>query len=98
MDAKDLKISKIILDNETKQELKYSISEPKGEFGSKLSVELPKQGDSYTISIFYENSANASGLQWLTPEQTAGKKQPYLFSQFQVIVFYLIIFNLFYKF
>ncbi|XP_008195768.2 leukotriene A-4 hydrolase isoform X2 [Tribolium castaneum] len=85
LDAKDLKISKVIDDN-TKQELKFVISQPQEEFGSKLSVELPKQGnDTYKISIFYENSPNASGLQWLTPEQTAGKKHPYLFSQFQAI-------------
>lgn len=36
------------------------------------------------IEVAYETSPSASALQWLTPEQTAGKKQPYLFSQCQV--------------
>lgn len=34
----------------------------------------------------FENSPDASGLQWLPAEQTAGKRHPYLFSQFQPIL------------
>lgn len=36
------------------------------------------------VEVTYETSPSATALQWLTPEQTAGKKQPYLFSQCQV--------------
>ena len=42
-------------------------------------------GSEFTINIKYETSENASGLQWLDPQQTEGKKHPYLFSQFQAI-------------
>ncbi|GFG38329.1 hypothetical protein Cfor_10358, partial [Coptotermes formosanus] len=39
----------------------------------------------FILSIFYETDVNASALQWLSPEQTAGSKHPYLFSQCQAI-------------
>jgi leukotriene-A4 hydrolase len=85
LDAKHLNISKI-LDNETKKDLQYHLSENIEEFGSKLSIELPnREVDNFTLSIFYETGSSASGIQWLTPNQTAGKVHPYLFSQFQAI-------------
>ena len=43
----------------------------------------------FIISICFETDASASGLQWLPPEQTAGRKHPYLFSQCQVNYEYL---------
>jgi aminopeptidase N len=35
------------------------------------------------IAIRYRSAPDAEALQWLTPEQTAGRRQPYLFSQGQ---------------
>ena len=37
------------------------------------------------LKIDYETSSNCTALQWLDPEQTAGKRQPYVFSQCQAI-------------
>lgn len=44
----------------------------------------PIRGQHVVVEVTYETSSSASALQWLTPEQTAGKEQPYLFSQCQV--------------
>ena len=52
-------------------------------FGSALRVAVPRDAD--RIRITYATSPSAKGLQWLTPEQTSGKKHPFLFSQAQAI-------------
>jgi len=51
--------------------------------GSRLAIAVPAGAES--IRIRYRTSPEASALQWLTPEQTLGKKHPYLFSQCQAI-------------
>lgn len=38
----------------------------------------------FLIRIEYETDPKSTALQWLTPEQTAGGKLPYLFSQCEV--------------
>lgn len=37
------------------------------------------------IRISYETTEKCSAIQWLTPNQTVGKKHPYLFTQCQAI-------------
>jgi leukotriene-A4 hydrolase len=51
--------------------------------GAALTIDIPANADSVVIS--YQTSPKASGVQWLTPEQTAGKKHPFLFTQAQAI-------------
>nr|CAD7400753.1 unnamed protein product [Timema poppensis] len=85
LDSRDEKILQII-DQKTGISLDYSVDKPILLFGSKLSISLPKvPNDSLVIRIKYETSPSAESLQWLKPEQTCGKKLPYLFSQCQPI-------------
>jgi len=51
--------------------------------GQPLTVRI---GDARQISIRYRSAPAAEALQWLTPEQTAGGRHPYLFSQGQAIL------------
>jgi leukotriene A-4 hydrolase/aminopeptidase len=51
--------------------------------GAPLTVHLPD--NTRAVRIVYETAPTASGLQWLTPEQTGGKKHPFLFTQSQAI-------------
>ena len=51
--------------------------------GAPLTIQLPPNAKS--VRIHYSTSPNASGLQWLEPSQTAGKKTPFMFSQAQAI-------------
>ncbi|XP_052095289.1 leukotriene A-4 hydrolase-like isoform X2 [Mytilus californianus] len=85
LDSKDLKI-KNVTDQSTAQKLSYSLGDKLEVFGSRLEVRLPStNGNKLNISIEYETSPEASAFQWLTADQTAGKRQPYLFSQCQAI-------------
>ncbi|MGX9190723.1 M1 family metallopeptidase [Stenotrophomonas sp. Ker107b] len=52
-------------------------------FGSKLSIETPDQPAKVVIT--YHTAPTASGLQWLEPSMTEGKKLPFMFSQSQAI-------------
>ena len=52
-------------------------------FGSALHIAMPAGAD--RVRVTYSTSPTARGLQWLAPSQTAGKKQPFLFSQAQAI-------------
>ncbi|TNN27497.1 Leukotriene A-4 hydrolase [Liparis tanakae] len=62
---------------------------PKHSFkGTPLDITLPfdlSRGQHVVVEVAYETSPEASALQWLSPEQTAGGERPYLFSQCQVI-------------
>lgn len=48
-------------------------------------LEIPFSKGMNKVRIDYRTSPTAEGLQWLSPEQTAGKEKPYLFSQAQAL-------------
>jgi leukotriene-A4 hydrolase len=51
--------------------------------GSPLKIQL-QQGTTW-VRIKYSTTPGASGLQWLDPPQTAGKRHPFLYTQSQAI-------------
>ncbi|MFK8016399.1 MAG: M1 family metallopeptidase [Gammaproteobacteria bacterium] len=64
----------------------YELAPADPNLGSALSIELPPRSESTArLVVAYSTSPKASGLQWLTPAQTAGKAHPFLFSQSQAI-------------
>jgi leukotriene-A4 hydrolase len=84
LDSRELSISKAeIAVNGDWQETTFQLAEAHPALGQKLTVQIGDKADQ--IRIHYASAPSASGLQWLTPEQTAGKKQPFMFSQSQAI-------------
>lgn len=51
--------------------------------GTPLTIKVPP--DATRVRVSYSTSPSATALQWLEPEQTAGKKAPFLFTQSQEI-------------
>jgi len=81
LDDKGLEISSI--SDGSGQPLEYKVGAADPKLGSPLAVAL--RPDTNRLIIKYKSAPDAGALQWLTPEQTAGKKKPYLFSQGQAI-------------
>lgn len=82
LDTRGLNIEKITLDNGTS--VPFSLGEEVKYLGRPLTVSLPDGAKK--IVITYSTSPDAAALQWLAPEQTAGKKYPFLFTQSQAIL------------
>jgi leukotriene-A4 hydrolase len=85
LDTRDLKIAKIEAvgaDGKTAP-LNYVLAPRDKQLGSKLTIATPTHPAQ--VRIVYSTSPDASGLQWLTPAQTADKKLPFMFSQSESI-------------
>lgn len=63
--------------------VKFSMGEKDDHLGTPLKINLPKNAT--RVAIQYRTSPDASGVQWLEPQQTAGKEHPFLFTQAQAI-------------
>lgn len=86
LDTRDLQIQSVRVATAGRDDFKptqFHLDPAKGELGSALRIAMPPQADRVRIS--YATSPQASGLQWLRPEQTADKKGPFLYSQAQSI-------------
>ncbi len=89
LDTRDLEISNISLHIPEREavNLKYKLGEPDKVLGTPLHINVPilggDSGETLIIKVDYRTGKVASGLQWLDARQTAGKRDPFLFSQSQ---------------
>jgi leukotriene-A4 hydrolase len=78
LDSKGLEISAVTDSNGRALPLVVGAEDP----GKGAPVTI-RMGDARRIIIRYRSGAGAAALQWLTPQQTAGGRHPYLLSQGQ---------------
>lgn len=64
--------------------LKFTLGQEDPLLGQALIIELPSGVEQ--VAIDYVTRPEAAALQWLEPQQTAGKKEPFLFTQSQAIL------------
>src|SRR5207249_4743589 len=85
LDTRDLKIFKAEASSDGKNftPTQFTLGEVDKILGAPLTIQLPAQTSH--VRIEYESSPQASGVQWLEPVQTAGKKYPYVFTQSEAI-------------
>lgn len=80
LDTRDLAILNVTSNG---KDVPFDLKAADENLGAALHITLPKGAE--TVTINYETSPTASGAQWLTPAQTAGKKHPFLFTQAQAV-------------
>lgn len=84
LDTRDIDVSKVELNkNDQWVAGEFKLAEKDEVMGSKLTVKL--EDGVNKVRVHYATQPQASGLQWLTPEQTDGKKHPFMYSQAQAI-------------
>ena len=85
LDTRELTIAKVeaLAADGAATALQFELAPADKVFGSKLTIQAPEQPAS--VRITYHTAPTASGLQWLEPSMTEGKKLPFMFSQSQAI-------------
>ena len=85
LDTRDLTIDKVMgkSGNDGWRRLRFALAKRDPIFGQKLTITMRRQYD--LVRVRYRTASTASGLQWLEPSMTAGKKLPFMFSQSQAI-------------
>lgn len=84
LDTSYLDVSKVMV-NGAKAE--FTLGERQGPLGTPLTIKCGQiaEDTSVQVAIAYSTTEQCTALQWLTPEQTKGRKHPYMFSQCQAI-------------
>jgi leukotriene-A4 hydrolase len=82
LDVHGLEVSTVTLDDGSAAS--FVIGDPKPHLGNPLTIQLGSETKS--VRIEYASAPDAAAVQWLSPEQTAGGKHPFLFTQSQAIL------------
>jgi aminopeptidase N len=77
-DENTLEITKVTLGDDEK-ETKFELGNEVEFHGKPLHITI--EPNTTKVNIYYKTTKDAVALQWLTPQQTADKKKPFLFSQ-----------------
>lgn len=80
LDTRDLNIENVTIAGYTAE---FELKAADKNLGAALHIQVGDAADK--VKITYRTSPSASGVQWLSPEQTAGKQHPFLFTQAQAI-------------
>ncbi len=86
LDSKGLEVGKVTTVDGAALPFAFGAADPI--LGSPLTVTLPTRtgNGARRIVVHYRSGRQAAALQWLTPQQTAGARQPFLFSQGEAIL------------
>jgi aminopeptidase N len=84
LDTRDLAIESVRAGHdEVLADVPFSIGKHSDDLGAPLIIEMP--ADATRVVVRYETAPDALALQWLEPQQTAGKRHPFLYTQAQSI-------------
>jgi len=72
--------------NDAGEKLKWELGKEVPKLGRPLSIELPADKSANVVKVSYSSRPSAEAVQWLSPEQTTDKRQPFLFTQSQAIL------------
>ncbi len=82
LDTQGLIIEKVTLDED--QPTSFHLGKTVEHLGQPFEITI--HPETQKVTIVYQTSPTAEALQWLNPQQTAGKKHPFLFTQSQAIL------------
>jgi aminopeptidase N len=84
LDARTLRIEAVTLDGPTGEPTTFALGTDDPIRGQSLCIAI--RPDTRAVTIRYQTLPEAAALQWLSPAQTAGREQPFLFTQSQAIL------------
>lgn len=86
LDVRTLEVTKVEVVGG--QALGFEVAAPIHEhLGQPLKIDVSSvQGEKFVVRVHYSTTPESSGIQWFEPEQTQGKKHPYVYTQCEAIL------------
>jgi len=84
LDTRDLEVEAVLLGDANGEPTPFELAPADPILGQALRIALGPDTD--VVTIRYRTTPGAAALQWLAPTQTAGGRQPFLFTQSQAIL------------